>query len=61
MAAKAESVSVLRIVVREGLSRDMADSLASQHRGRHGPPAGHSPTAGETGPQDEGRMLRASW
>jgi hypothetical protein len=27
MAADAESVSVLRIVVREGLSRDMADCL----------------------------------
>jgi glutamate decarboxylase len=29
MAADAESVSVLRIVVREGLSRDMAESLVA--------------------------------
>jgi glutamate decarboxylase len=53
MAADAESVSVLRIVVREGLSRDMADCLladiaaALTHLRAHPPepPAATAPVA----------------
>ena len=44
MAADAESVAVLRIVVREGLSRDMAECLVVRHR----PPP--SPTCARSRP-----------
>jgi glutamate decarboxylase len=45
MAADAESVAVLRIVVREGLSRDMADNLVTDIRMATDFLAAHSPEA----------------